>query len=83
MPRRPGTTVQLAAAMDEEGSAEARQRLRTAMPPEVHVPSTVVKDGAWHGTIDRSLVLNGIIFSEIIGPPRSKQPVPVCRPRRK
>lgn len=70
-------------------SAVESDIIQLALPPrpEVHPPVEVnpllptSEESSWQGRLDQATVLNGIIFAEILQPPRAKRPLrpPVCR----
>lgn len=52
------------------------------MPPPVIVPHTSSEFSPWDGKIESSFVLNGVIFAEILQPPRAIRPIH-ARPARR
>ncbi|MEN6413322.1 MAG: hypothetical protein ABFC84_11285 [Veillonellales bacterium] len=50
-----------------------------AVPMEISKPTLLREPSAWQGKLDRNAVLNGVIFSEILQPPRAYRPVVMAR----
>lgn len=48
-----------------------------SLPPALAVPA-VAEAAPWEGRLDAATVMNGVIFAEILQPPRSRRPL---RPR--
>jgi hypothetical protein len=48
------------------------------VPPIAHHPKTslptVEEQGAWQGKVTNNLIVNGVIFAEILQPPRAYRP---------
>lgn len=44
------------------------------MPPEVSIPS-VQEKSPWQGKFNNTVLYNGIIFAEILQPPRARRPM--------
>ncbi len=45
------------------------------MPAAVNIQSSAPEKSAWQGKLDNNAVLNGIIFAEILQPPRAYRPL--------
>jgi hypothetical protein len=54
---------------------------KTAMPSEVRVPEYTEAENPWVGRLDLPHVVNGVIFAEILQPPRAKRPLACWRKR--
>lgn len=65
------------AAQDIDQPAEMTTHISQdiALPLEVSKPSFLPESSAWQGKLERNAVINGIIFSEILQPPRAYRPV--------
>lgn len=46
-----------------------------SMPAAVDIPHTVVPVSPWQGKLSQETVKNGLIFSEILQPPRAYRPI--------
>ncbi|WP_143005907.1 hypothetical protein [Sporolituus thermophilus] len=57
--------------------------VKPQLPPEVHVPALTKapETSPWEGKLNNALLVNGVIFAEILQPPRAKRPL-VLRGRR-
>ncbi|EAX47565.1 undifferentiated embryonic cell transcription factor 1 [Thermosinus carboxydivorans Nor1] len=57
--------------------------IKPPLPPEVHVPAPTKapETSPWEGKLNNALLVNGVIFAEILLPPRAKRPL-VLRGRR-
>ncbi|MEN6566662.1 MAG: hypothetical protein ABFC57_10185 [Veillonellales bacterium] len=62
-------------------AAEQASQINQAavMPLEVSKPFFLPGSSAWQGKLDRNAVINGVIFSEILQPPRAYRPVVLAR----
>lgn len=38
------------------------------------VPTIVEEQSAWHGKLEHNMIINGVIFAEILQPPRAYRP---------
>jgi hypothetical protein len=54
---------------------------KAAMPAEVHVPEHTEAENPWVGRLDLTYVVNGVVFAEILQPPRAKRPRECWRKR--
>ncbi len=54
---------------------EVPQKTTLAMPPPVTVPHSTEPVSPWQGKLSPQIVQNGLIFAEIIQPPRAYRPI--------
>lgn len=54
---------------------EIPQKTTVAMPPPVTVSHSTEPVSAWQGKLSPQIVQNGLIFAEIIQPPRAYRPI--------
>lgn len=47
-----------------------------AMPGVVNLAAQAAEENPWSGQLDLPKIVNGVIFAEILQPPRAKRPVP-------
>jgi hypothetical protein len=48
---------------------------KIALPAEVSIPQYTEPGNAWTGKVQLANVVNGVIFAEILQPPRAKRPI--------
>lgn len=46
----------------------------SSLPPALAVPA-IAETAPWEGRLDSAAIMNGVIFAEILQPPRSRRPV--------
>lgn len=51
------------------------QKVTVAMPAPVHVPNTKEAPSPWQGKLSPQIIQNGLIFAEILQPPRAYRPI--------
>ena len=51
------------------------QKPTVAMPVQVVVPHSVEAESPWQGKLSPQIVQNGLIFAEILQPPRAYRPI--------
>lgn len=56
-------------------NSEISQKPTVTMPPPVTVPHTTETGSPWQGKLSPQIVQNGLIFAEIIQPPRAYRPI--------
>jgi hypothetical protein len=68
----------------DTGKADGRAKslkLQSTMPEEIAVPLVVADVDPWVGHLSSHDITNGVIFAEILQPPRSKRPLQCWRKR--
>lgn len=56
-------------------SAAIHQKPAVSMPVQVVVPHSVEAESPWQGKLSPQIVQNGLIFAEILQPPRAYRPI--------
>lgn len=54
---------------------DAPQKTTIPMPAPVHIPHTTEPVSPWKGKLSPQIVQNGLVFAEILQPPRAYRPI--------
>lgn len=60
---------------DSPNSATSHHKPTVSMPAPVVVPQTIEAVSSWQGKLSPHVVQNGLIFAEILQPPRAYRPI--------
>lgn len=72
---KPASTPITDVSMEAPKSWVTSPKPATTMPAPVTVPYITTADSPWQGKLSPQIVENGLIFSEIIQPPRAYRPI--------
>lgn len=67
--------VDFSAEIPNSNSWAIPHKQAVVMPDSVVIPQTTEPVSPWQGKLSRQMVQNGLIFSEIIQPPRAYRPI--------
>jgi len=68
--RKPPPEIKREVSM--ENAAKVQPATETHIRPSV--PAIVEEQSAWHGKLEHNMITNGVIFAEILQPPRAYRP---------
>ena len=72
---KPASTPITNVSMEAPKSWHTSPKPAMAMPAPVHVPHITEAVSPWQGKLSPQMVENGLIFSEILQPPRAYRPI--------
>jgi len=56
-------------------NTDSATKLRTSVTDQLQIVPTIIEEkNQWNGKLDSNMILNGVIFAEILLPPRAYRP---------